>query len=124
MADHMRTELVADALRMAAATRGGATTGIIFHGDRGCQYMSGDYRQLIGELDMVQSVGRTGVCWDNAVAESAWSSLKRELVHRSRFATRAQAHRAIFTWISTYNGRIPPIEGEQRYRPAQANPAA
>jgi transposase InsO family protein len=132
MADHMRTDLVADALNMAAATRGGRTAGIIFHGDRGSQYLSGEYRQLVAELGMVQSVGRTGVCWDNAVAESAWSSLKRELVHRHRFPTRAEARRAIFTWISTYNSRrlhsslgyIPPIEWEQRYRPAQANPAA
>ena len=132
MADHMRTDLVADALKMAAATRGGATAGVIFHGDRGCQYVSGDYRQLVKNLKMRQSVGRTGVCWDNAVAESAWSSLKRELVHRYRFATRAQARRAIFAWINTYNSRrlhsslgyIPPIEWEHRYRPAQANQAA
>jgi transposase InsO family protein len=105
MADHMRTELVADALRMAAAARGGDTTGIVFHGDRGSQYMSGDYRDLIGELGMVQSVGRTGVCLDNAVAELFWSSLKRELVHRQRFADRATARRAIFRWINTYNSR-------------------
>jgi putative transposase len=132
MADHMRTDLIADALKMAAAIRGGATAGIIFHGDRGSQYMSSDYRQLIAELGMVQSVGRTGVCWDNAVAESAWSSLKRELVHRYRFATRAQARRAIFSWISTYNhrrlhsslGYIPPIEWEQRYRQPEADQAA
>jgi putative transposase len=64
MAHHMRTELIADALKMAAATRGGITAGIIFHGDRGSQYLSGDYRQLIADLKMVQSVGRTGVCWD------------------------------------------------------------
>ncbi len=132
MAEHMRTDLVADALRMAAATRGGVTAGVIFHGDRGCQYMSGDYRQLIADLKMRQSVGRTGVCWDNAVAESAWSSLKRELVHRHRFATRAQARRAIFAWISTYNSRrlhsslgfIPPIEWEHQYRQPQADQAA
>ena len=132
MASHMRTELVTDALTMAAATRGGATTGIVFHGDRGCQYMSGDYRQLVTDLGMRQSVGRTGVCWDNAVAESAWSSLKRELVHRYRFDTRAQARRAIFTWINTYNSRrlhsslgyIPPTEWEQLYRQPQADQAA
>ena len=64
MADHMRTELVADALTMAAAARGGATDGIIFHGDRGSQYLSGEYRALIDRLGMRQSVGRTGVCWD------------------------------------------------------------
>lgn len=132
MADHMRTELVADALTMAAGTRGGHTTGIIFHGDRGSQYMSHDYRALVTDLGMRQSVGRTGVCWDNAVAESAWSSLKRELVHRYRFATRAEARQAIFVWINRYNtwrrhsslGYIPPIAWETAYRQPQANPAA
>ena len=56
---------------------------------------------------MVQSVGRTGVCWDNSVAESAWSSLKRELVHRYRFATRAEARRAIFAWINRDDQAVP-----------------
>jgi transposase InsO family protein len=132
MAEHMRTELVADALEMAAAARGGQTAGVIFHGDRGSQYMSGDYRQLIAALDIVQSVGRTGVCWDNAVAEAFWSSLKREVVHRYRFATRADARRAIFAWINRYNhrrlhsslGYLPPIEWEQLYRQPQVDQAA
>ena len=132
MADHMRTELVADALRMAAGARGGVTEGIIFHGDRGSQYMSGEYRDLITELGMVQSVGRTGVCWDNSVAEAAWSSLKRELVHRYQFPDRASARRAIFAWINRYNtsrrhsslGYIPPTKWESRYCPTQADQAA
>jgi len=132
MADHMRTELVADALRMAVAARRGATAGIIFHGDRGSQYLSGEYRQLVADLAMVQSVGRTGVCWDNSVAESFWSSLKRELVHRYRFPDRATARRAIFGWINRYNrqrlhsslGYVPPVEWENNYRQAQADLAA
>ncbi len=132
MADHMRTELVADALTMAGATRGGQTGGIIFHGDRGSQYLSNEYRQLIARLEMVQSVGRTGVCFDNAVAESFWSSLKRELVHRYRFADRATARRAIFAWINRYNhhrlhsslGYMPPIEWEQLYRQHRDDQAA
>jgi len=103
MAEHMRTELVADALEMAVATRGGETAGIIFHGDRGSQYMSSDYRELIADLDMIESVGRTGVCWANAVAESFWSSLRREVVHRYRFPDRATARRAIFAWVNRYN---------------------
>jgi transposase InsO family protein len=132
MADHMRTGLVADALRMAAGARGGVTEGIVFHGDRGSQYMSGEYRDLVAELGMVQSVGRTGVCWDNSVAEAAWSSLKRELVHRYQFPDRASARRAIFAWINRYNtsrrhsslGYIPPAKWESRYRPIQADQAA
>lgn len=132
MADHMRTELVVDALTMAAGTRGGRTDGIIFHGDRGSQYMSHDYRQQVADLGMLQSVGRTGVCWDNAVAESAWSSLKRELVHRRRFATRFEARQAIFAWINRYNtrrrhsslGYTAPNEWETNYHQPKANPAA
>jgi putative transposase len=132
MADHMRTSLVLDALEMAAAARGGHTAGIIFHGDRGSQYMSSDHRQALKALGMLQSVGRTGVCWDNAVAESFWSSLKRELVSRYRFEDRAGARRAIFAWINTYNhhrlhsslGYLPPVEWEHHYRQAQADQAA
>lgn len=132
MAAHMRTQLVADALTMAAGVRGGLTAGIIFHGDRGSQYLSGGYRHLIAELGMVQSVGRTGVCWDNSVAESFWSSLKRELVHRYRFNNRATARRAIFAWINRYNqlrlhsslGYRPPLEWENLYRQPQATQAA
>ena len=81
---------------------------------------------------MVQSVGRCGVCWDNSVAESAWSSQKRELVHRYRFNTGAEARRAIFAWINRYNshrrhstlGYIASITWEQQYHHPRANPAA
>jgi transposase InsO family protein len=81
---------------------------------------------------MIQSVGRTGVCSDNAVAESFWSSLKREVVYRYRFSDRAIARRAIFAWINRYNhhrlqstlGYLPPIEWEQLYRQDQADQAA
>ena len=132
MAEHMRTELVADALTMAVGIRGGAVAGVIAHSDRGCQYMSHDYQSQLAEFGMRASVGRTGVCWDNAVAESFWSSLKREVVHRYRFATRAEARRAIFAWINRYNhsrlhsslGYIPPIEWESNYRQAVAQEAA
>ena len=131
MADHMRTELVVDALDMAVGARGGRVTDVIFHSDRGSQYLSHDYRQRIVDLEMRQSVGRTGVCWDNSVAEAAWSSLKRELVHRYRFPTRADARRAIFAWINRYNtrrrhstlGYIAPVQWEHHYHQPKANPA-
>jgi putative transposase len=80
MADHMRTELVLDALDMAVAARGGDdhVGGVIAHADRGSQYTSNDYLDFCGARQMRASVGKTGVCWDNAVVESFWESLKRE----------------------------------------------
>lgn len=124
MADHLRTELVADALDMAVGARGGDVAGVIAHSDRGCQYMSAAYQQQLTDLRMCPSVGRTGQCWDNSVAEAFWSSLKRELVHRYRFATRAQARAAIFKWINWYNqrrlhstlGYLSPMQWETRHR--------
>ena len=128
MADHMRTELVVDALKMAVAARGGdkAVAGVIAHADRGSQYTSNDYIDYCQDAarQMRPSVGRTGVCWDNAVAESFWESLKRECVQGRVFATRAEARRAIFKWINWYNttrlhsslDHVAPIEWEQQYR--------
>lgn len=84
-----------DPLHDGCRVTGREAKGSIFRGDRGRRYRSHDYRQQVSGLGMVQSVGRTGVCWDSAVAEPLWSSLKRELVHRFRFATRAEARRAI-----------------------------
>ena len=132
MADHMRTELVCDALAMAAATRGGVTEGIIFHSDRGSQYFSGEYRRDLARRQIRQSVGRTGVCWDNSVAESFFGSLKREVVHRYRFQDRASARRTIFAWVNRYNtrrlhsslGYLPPNEWEHQYHQTKATKPA
>jgi len=132
MNTHMRTSLITDALDMAAGVRGGLTAGIIFHSDRGSQYMSREFAQAISGREMIQSVGRTGVCWDNSVAESFFSSLKRELVSRYRFQDRAGARRAIFAWINRYNTRrlhstlryLPPIEWENTYHQQSTDQAA
>jgi transposase InsO family protein len=124
VADHLRTPLVSSALDMAVATRGGAVDGVVFHSDRGCQYTSAEYRQHCQRLGVTQSMGATGICFDNAVAESFFASLKRELVHRHRFATRADARRAIIGWIEGwYNARrlhstlgyLTPLEKEALY---------
>jgi transposase InsO family protein len=128
MAEHMRTELVLDALTMAIAARGGddRVAGVIAHADRGSQYTSNDYIDFCGDRQMRPSVGRTGVCWDNAVAESFWESLKRECILGRVFATRADARRAIFKWINWYNTSrlhstlddVAPLEWEQQYQQA------
>ena len=128
MADHMRTELVLDALGMAVDARGGPARvgGVIAHADRGSQYTSNDYLDFCRQRQLRPSVGRTGVCWDNAVAESFWASLKRECIQGRTFATRAEARRAIFKWIAWYNHHrlhtsldsVPPIEWEQKHHQA------
>jgi transposase InsO family protein len=106
VADHLRTPLVAAALEMAVATRGGHINGVVFHSDRGCQYTSGEYRQLCERLRVTQSMGATGICFDNSPAEAFFATLKRELVHRRRFTTRSEARREIIRWIEGwYNTR-------------------
>ena len=105
IADHMRTELVENALKNAAATTV-IEADAIFHSDRGSVYTSADYRTLVTGLGMRSSMGRTGVCWDNAAAESFFSSLKNERVHRTVYATKKQAKRDVIAYIEGfYNSR-------------------
>ena len=105
LADHMRTELVAEALEMAFIQRRPAE-GTIFHSDRGCQYTSKDYGDLARANKMVLSVGLAGECWDNAVAESFFATIKRELIDTRSWPTRAGLRRAIFEYIEGwYNTR-------------------
>ncbi len=102
MADHLRTELVADALANAVAARN-PKPGLIFHSDRGCQYTSREYATLAGDLDITLSVGRTGQCWDNALAESFFAALKGECLDQRAWPTRASARRAIVDYIAWFN---------------------
>ena len=103
MAADMPARLVIDALDTAAASRGHRTAGIVFHSDRGSQYLSAEFSAALARHQMRQSAGRVGNCWDNSVSEAFFASLKRELVHQRRFATRDQARREIFAWIARYN---------------------
>jgi transposase InsO family protein len=104
-ADHLRTDLIDQALRQAVARRR-PPAGVIFHSDRGCQYTSDQFACLAEGLGVTLSVGRTGQCWDNALAESFFATIKRELIHTQGWPTRAAAHRAIFDYIeSWYNLR-------------------
>ena len=104
MADHMRASLVCDALTMALERRHPAR-GLIFHADRGSQYTSRRFRALLDDHGLLQSLSRRGQCWDNAVAESFFSTLKEELVHRQTLPTRAVARRAIFEFIEVFYNR-------------------
>jgi transposase InsO family protein len=104
MADHMRTELVSDALAMAVAARRPAP-GLIFHSDRGTQYTSKEFTDLLAQHQMVQSLSRPRQCWDNAVAESFFSSLKLELIDRRAWATRGQVRRAVVDYIELFFNR-------------------
>lgn len=104
MADHMRAELVCDALRMAIGARRPAP-GLIFHSDRGTQYNSAEHRQLLDDNHIIQSLSRPRQCWDNAVAEAWFGTLKAELIDRRSWATRAQARRAVFEFIEVFYNR-------------------
>ena len=103
MADHLRTELVADALANAVAARD-PDPGVVFHSDRGCQYTSAAFAGLATSCQVALSMGRTGQCWDNALAESFFASLKGELTDTQPWPTRAAARRATVDYIGWYNG--------------------
>jgi transposase InsO family protein len=129
IADHMRTEICTDALRAAVATRGRARLdGVVFHSDHGCQYTSNDYKTICADLHIVQSMGTVGDSYDNAMAESFWASLKRELVDDAHYATKEEARVAVFEWLVWYNrerlhssiGYQPPEEYEDRLLSSQA----
>jgi putative transposase len=104
MAEQMRTTLVSDALQMAIKSRRPAA-GLIMHSDRGSQYTSQAFRELLASHGLRQSLSRPRQCWDNAVAESWFATLKRELLYRRSWATRDEARRAIFSFIELFYNR-------------------
>ena len=115
--------LVERALRMAYTLRGEVPEGLVFHADRGTQFTSEQLWQVCQELGIAQSVGRTGVCFDNAMSESFWSTLKTEFYDRKKWATRDEARKAVARWIEiVYNrrrrhsaiGMISPVDFEAR----------
>jgi transposase InsO family protein len=122
IADHMRTELVIDALEAAARTRGGGLDGAIFHSDHGAQYASADFAAACARLGVIQSMGAVGTSADNAAAEAFNASLKRETLQgRQRWSTAREARLAVFRWATRYNttrrdsalGQTSPINYEQ-----------
>jgi putative transposase len=104
MAEHMKTDLVIQALRMAVKHRR-PDKGLIHHSDKGTQYTSHAYQTELGTWGMKPSFTGTGACLDNAYIESFWATLKKELVHQTTFATREEARAAIFEFIEVFYNR-------------------
>ena len=104
MAEHLRTELCTEALHMAIQTRK-PSPGWLHHSDRGCQYASEEYQKQLDLLGITCSMSRVGNCYDNAVIESFWGTLKTEHVYRQEFATREAAKTSIFLWIEGWYNR-------------------
>jgi putative transposase len=104
MTDHMQWHLVGAALEMALTQRH-PPEGLLHHSDRGVQYACDDYRQLLTKAGMEVSMSHKGDCWDNAVMESFWSTLKTELVYHEHYATREAARASIFEYIEVFYNR-------------------
>jgi transposase InsO family protein len=104
LAAHMRTTLVTDALQMAIDS-GHVAPDAIFHSDRGTQYTSAEFHAFTARNRIRRSRGRTGVCWDNAAAESFFAALKNEMYYRQSFATRARARFAVAEYIEVFYNR-------------------
>src|SRR5881398_3700606 len=105
MDDHYRTPLIGAAIRMAARNHN-LKPGAIFHSDRGSNYTSAEFAATLHELNLRQSVGRTGICYDNAMAESFFAVLKNERVHRTQYPTRRHAINDIARYIELrYNSK-------------------
>ena len=120
MAEHMRAKLVNDALLMALWKRKPAK-GLLWHSDRGSQYASDSHRVLLKEFGVRQSMSRKGNCWDNAVSESFFHTLKTELIHHETYQTRSAAKQAVFEYIEVFynrermhsaNGYVSPVDYE------------
>jgi transposase InsO family protein len=105
MADHYRTPLISLAIERAAANMV-LPDGAIFHSDRGSNYTSAEFARTLEAFGIDQSVGRTGICYDNAMSESFFGVLKNELVHRTQYPTREHARRDVARYIEfRYNIR-------------------
>jgi putative transposase len=124
IAEHMRADLVEQALQMAIAMRGELPAKVVFHADRGTQYASAQIAGFAAEHGITRSMGRTGVCWDNAMAESFFATLKTEFYYRRIWPTQARAKIEVGAWIEDrYNrrrrhsalGQISPVQFELQH---------
>ena len=135
IADHMRTDLIQDALVMAMALRSNRPDQITFHSDRGTQYASAQIAAFAEANGITRSMGYTGICWDNAMAESFFATLKTEFYYRRVWPTKARAALEVGAWIEErYNrrrrhsalGQVSPVKFELQYssQPAEVLLAA
>jgi putative transposase len=108
---HMRTSLVTDALRMAIDRQRPGIGDVVVHSDRGSQYTSHEFRALALANGIVPSVGHTGVCFDNAMAESFNATIKKELIHLSSWPTLSKVKKEVFHYIEVYYNRRRPHGG-------------
>jgi transposase InsO family protein len=104
MRPHLRAELACEALEMALQSRRPGP-GLLHHSDRGVQYASEAYRRRLSEVKIEPSMSRAGDCYDNAVTESFFGTLKTELVNHERYATHEEARRSLFEWIEVFYNR-------------------
>ena len=105
---HMRTTLVTDALRMAIERQRPGIGDVVIHSDRGCQYTSVDFRTLALANGIIPSVGHTGICYDNAMAESFNATIKKELIHLHTWPTLRAVRQGVFEYIEVYYNRQRP----------------
>lgn len=105
MSERMTADLAVSALEMSLVGVA-APKGLMFHSDRGVQYASNAFRKVIEKNGMVQSMSRKACCWDNAVAESFFGTLKQELIYHCKFKTREEAKLAIFDYIEIFYNRF------------------
>ena len=104
MHKRMKTELVTDALKMALMRRK-VRRSLLLHSDQGSQYAAANYRAIVAENGIEYSMSRKGNCWDNAVAESFFHTLKTELVHHEDYRSRTEAKASIFEYIEVFYNR-------------------
>lgn len=106
MSERITQELVIDAMQMALAHRRDRKGKLMHHSDRGSQYASGAFQKLLREENITCSMSRKGNCWDNAMMESFFATLKKERVHREDYATRPEARASVFDYIERFYNRL------------------
>jgi transposase InsO family protein len=127
MSEHPDAELASDAIKMAAAVRGGRAViaGVIFHTGRGSTYTANDFTKLCRKIGVRQSMGRVGSCFDNAASEAFFSTLEHKVLSRHHFATKAQAREVITTWCYEFynvDAQLSRVAATRRIRKNHGHP--